>query len=99
MASHGPGDRLGHDTAVPSRRGFRTRGVEQPVDDGLGKPVHIWTRTGRRPLLAGGNADGETVMLETVRFGLLIHHDDAEFAYDAGAENALAEARGGGGRS
>lgn len=34
-------------------------------------------------------------MLESARFGLLIRHDDAgrEFAYDAGAEKALAEAQ------
>ena len=33
-------------------------------------------------------------MLETARFGLLVRHDDAarEFAYDTGAEKALAEA-------
>jgi hypothetical protein len=52
-------------------------------------------RTGRTPLLAGGNADGDVPMLQTARFSLLIHHDDAsrEFAYDAGAEKALAEAK------
>jgi len=73
---------------------YRTTGVEQPIDDGPGKPVHIWTRTGRKPLLAGGNADGDAAMLETARFGMLINHDDAEreFAYDTGAERALAEA-------
>jgi hypothetical protein len=34
-------------------------------------------------------------MLRTARFGLLIRHDDAsrEFAYDTGAEKALAEAK------
>jgi phosphoglycolate phosphatase-like HAD superfamily hydrolase len=74
---------------------YRTRGVEQPVDDGPGKPVQIWTRTGRKPLLAGGNADGDAAMLRTARFGLLIRHDDAgrEFAYDTGAEKALAKAK------
>ena len=42
----------------------------------------------------GGNADGD-VMLETAQFPVLIHHDDAEreFAYHAGAEQALAEVR------
>jgi hypothetical protein len=35
-------------------------------------------------------------MLRTARFGLLIRHDDAgrEFAYDTGAEKALAKAKG-----
>ena len=77
---------------------YRTAGVEQPIDDGPGKVVHIWTRTGAKPLLAGGNADGDVPMLAAARFALLVHHDDArrEFAYDEGAEAALAaaEARG-----
>ncbi len=75
---------------------YRTAGVEQPIDDGPGKPVHIWARTGRKPLFAGGNADGDAAMLATARFALLVHHDDAEreFAYDTGAERALAEAKG-----
>lgn len=73
---------------------YRTAGVEQPIDDGPGKPVHIWARTGRKPLLAGGNADGDVAMLESARFALLLRHDDAarEFAYDDGAERALAAA-------
>jgi phosphoserine phosphatase len=72
----------------------RTEGVEQPIDDGPGKPVHIWARTGRRPLLAGGNANGDVEMLAHARFALLVRHDDAEreFAYTAGAEKALAAA-------
>ena len=74
---------------------YRTKGMEQPVDDGPGKPVHLWTRTGRKPLLAGGHADGDAAMLRTARFGLLIRHDDAgrEFAYDTGSERALAKAK------
>ena len=88
---------IGSGTTLEYRHGemYRTRGVEQPVDDGPGKPVHIWTRTGRKPLLAAGNADGDAAMLRTARFGLLIRHDDAgrEFAYDAGSEKALAKAR------
>ncbi|MGE5291269.1 MAG: HAD family hydrolase [Micromonosporaceae bacterium] len=87
---------IGSGTTLEYRHGevFRTKGVEQPIDEGPGKPVHIWTRTGRKPLLAGGNADGDVAMLETARFGLLIRHDDAEreFAYDAGAEQAFTEA-------
>ena len=73
---------------------YRTAGIEQPIDDGPGKPVHIWARTGRKPLFAGGNADGDVPMLETARFALLLRHDDAarEFAYDDGAEAALAAA-------
>lgn len=88
---------IGSGTTLEYRQGdvYRTRGVEQPIDDGPGKPVHIWSRTGRKPLLAGGNADGDAGMLESARFGLLIRHDDPgrEFAYEAGAEKALAEAK------
>ncbi len=87
---------IGSATTLEYRDGdlYRTAGVEQPIDDGPGKPVHIWARTGRKPLLAGGNADGDVAMLECARFALLLHHDDAEreFAYDDGAEKALAAA-------
>ncbi len=87
---------IGSATTLEYRDGgvYRTAGVEQPIDDGPGKPVHIWARTGRRPLFAAGNSDGDMAMLEFARFGLLVHHDDAEreFAYDEGAENALAAA-------
>ncbi|WP_280232908.1 HAD family hydrolase [Nocardia cyriacigeorgica] len=67
------------------------------VDDGPEKPARIWSRIGRRPLLAAGNSDGDVPMLELTRddgLRLLIHHDDddREFAYDTGAEHALAVA-------
>jgi phosphoglycolate phosphatase-like HAD superfamily hydrolase len=88
---------IGSATTVQYRAGelYRTKDVEQPIDDGTGKPEHIWMRTGRRPLLAAGNADGDVPMLETARFSILIHHDDGsrEFAYDTGAERALTSAR------
>jgi phosphoserine phosphatase len=87
---------IGSATTLALQDGALIRGAdpEQPIDDGPGKPVHIWSRTGRLPLLAGGNADGDIEMLASARFGLLVHHDDAdrEFAYDVGAERALARA-------
>ncbi|HEY5248737.1 MAG TPA: HAD family hydrolase [Dermatophilaceae bacterium] len=87
---------IGSGTTLEFREGdvYRTKGIEQPIDDGPGKPVHIWTRTGRKPLLAGGNADGDADMLSSARFALLLRHDDAgrEFAYDTGAEKALVAA-------
>jgi haloacid dehalogenase-like hydrolase len=60
------------------------------IDDKEGKPVGIQMHIGRRPIMAFGNSDGDFEMLEWTtagqgaRFGLLIHHDDAEreFAYD-----------------
>ena len=67
------------------------------LDDGPQKPVRIWSRTGRRPLLAAGNSNGDAEMLEFARqddapsLRLLVLHDDAEreFAYTACAEQAL----------
>ena len=61
------------------------------VDDKAGKPVGIHRFIGRRPIAAFGNSDGDLEMLQwtTVgapgrRFGLIVHHDDAEreYAYD-----------------
>ena len=70
-------------------------------DDGPQKPVRVWSRIGRRPLVAGGNSNGDIPMLRFARTGergalrLLVLHDDAdrEFAYTAGAEDALERAR------
>ncbi len=64
------------------------------VDDGPGKPVHIYHQVGRPPAFAGGNADGDVEMLQSARFPLLVHHDDAEreYAYEDKAKRALATA-------
>jgi len=67
-------------------------------DDGPEKPVAIWESIGRRPILAGGNSNGDIPMLHFCAhpsrpsLGLLVDHDDErrEFAYQAGAEQALA---------
>jgi hypothetical protein len=63
--------------------------------------VRIWSRTGRRPILAAGNANGDIPMLHFAShpsrpsLSLLINHDDGEreFAYDAGAEESLERAK------
>ena len=60
------------------------------IDDKEGKPVGIQSHIGRRPIFAAGNSDGDFQMLEWTtsgegpRFGLIIHHTDAEreWAYD-----------------
>ena len=71
-------------------------------DDGPEKPVRIWSRIGRRPILACGNSNGDVPMLSYVADGpalrLLILHDDAEreFDYVAGADQALETARAAG---
>ena len=87
---------IGSGTTLEYRHGevYRAKGVEQPINDGPGKPVHIWIAPGASRCGAG-NADGDAAMLRTARFGLLIRHDDAgrEFAYDAGAEKALTKAK------
>jgi phosphoserine phosphatase len=67
-------------------------------DDGPVKPLRIWSRIGRRPAVAVGNSNGDIPMLRFAHAGdvpalrLLLRHDDdeREFAYDAGAEKALA---------
>ena len=74
------------------------------LDDGPQKPIRIWSRTGRRPLLAGGNSNGDIPMLEFTQhpgkrsLRLLVRHDDGEreFAYTSGAERALERAGGSG---
>jgi phosphoserine phosphatase len=70
------------------------------LDDGPRKPIRIWSRVGRRPLLAAGNSNGDSAMLHFARHAeapslrLLVLHDDEEreFAYTAGSENALEQA-------
>jgi hypothetical protein len=60
------------------------------IDDKAGKPVGIARVIGRRPIAAFGNSDGDYEMLRYVtagagpRFGLIVHHTDAEreYAYD-----------------
>jgi phosphoserine phosphatase len=67
------------------------------LDDGPEKPVQIWNRTGRRPVLAAGNSNGDIEMLDftqhaqTPTLRLLVLHDDPEreFDYVSGAERAL----------
>jgi len=87
---------IGSGTMLEYRDGslYRTKLLELPIDDHGGKPVHIWARTGRKPLFAAGNSDGDRAMLEAARFGLLINHDDdeREFAYTTLAKRAISEA-------
>jgi phosphoglycolate phosphatase-like HAD superfamily hydrolase len=79
---------------------YRDEGVfttAQPefLDDGPMKPVRLWSRIGRSPILAAGNSNGDIEMLEFTRgMRLLVLHDDAdrEFDYTAGAETALDQA-------
>ncbi len=81
--------------------GTVTYAAEMDVfDDGPIKPVRIWSRIGRRPILAGGNSNGDIPMLRYAggrsrpALRLLVLHDDAEreFDYTAGAERSLEQA-------
>jgi phosphoserine phosphatase len=67
-------------------------------DDGPEKPVRIWMRVGRRPILAAGNSNGDVPMLRFAQgnprsLSLLVHHDDdtdrGDQPYDKGVEGAL----------
>jgi phosphoserine phosphatase len=70
------------------------------LDDGPQKPIRIWSRVGRRPLLAAGNSNGDIPMLDFTQhpdkptLRLLILHDDPEreFDYTGGAEQAIERA-------
>jgi phosphoglycolate phosphatase-like HAD superfamily hydrolase len=60
------------------------------IDDKTGKPIGINEHIGRKPIAAFGNSDGDLEMLQWTtladgaRFGLIVHHTDAEreYAYD-----------------
>ena len=69
-------------------------------DDGPEKPVRIWSRIGRRPIIAVGNSNGDIPMLRYAggadrnALRLLVLHDDPdrEFDYVTGSEEALKRA-------
>jgi len=89
------------DYAADERGGTITHKAEADyLDDGPQKPIRIWSRTGRRPLVAAGNSNGDVPMLQFTKHDdkpslrLLILHDDGEreFEYTSGAEQALEHA-------
>jgi hypothetical protein len=79
------------------------------IDDAGQKPSSIHQHIGQRPILAGGNTDGDLPMLQWTAGGphrsleLIVHHTDAEREYEydvdptlgAGTEQALAAAEAG----
>ncbi|BBX00894.1 acid phosphatase [Mycolicibacterium moriokaense] len=96
---------------VGSAQGLKFDGAEghgdlliQPAldifDDGPEKPVRVWSRIGRRPILSAGNSNGDDEMLQycgrprAAALRMLVLHDDAEreFDYTAGAERVLEHA-------
>ena len=68
----------------------RVAAGEEIIIGKAGKPVAINQHIGRRPIAAFGNSDGDLAMLQWttmtggIRFGLIVHHTDAEreYAYD-----------------
>lgn len=75
------------------------------MDDGPEKPIRIWSRIGRRHLIAVGNSNGDLPMLRFAHtaarpgLSLLVHHDDdtgrGDIPYDKGAAEVLAAASDG----
>ena len=88
---------IGSASEYEYNQGTLTRGdkVLGGVALGPGKVEHIFAQTGRLPVLAAGNGDGDIEMLESARFRLLVHHDDdeREYAYENGAEKLFAIAK------
>lgn len=76
---------------------LKTTSTPEFLDDGPVKPVRIWGRVGRRPIMAAGNSNGDIAMLQYATAGsgpslaLLLRHDDGEreFDYLVGAEKSL----------
>ena len=88
---------IGSEVGIELRSGQLIRtAAPVPLADGPGKVVHIWDRTGRQPLLAAGNAEGDIEMLSAARFAMLIDHDDSEREYAYGDPRALTAALSGG---
>ncbi|WP_029137965.1 HAD family hydrolase [Nakamurella lactea] len=87
---------LGYDDD-DGRSNLLYKGEMDFFDDGPEKPIRIWSRIGRRPILAVGNSNGDIPMLsfaggpDLPALRLLLKHDDAEreFDYIKGAEKAL----------
>jgi phosphoglycolate phosphatase-like HAD superfamily hydrolase len=73
------------------------KGAMDFFDDGPEKPIRIWSRIGRRPILTFGNSNGDVPMLgyagsdSLPALRMLLLHDDSEreFDYVVGAEKAL----------
>lgn len=75
---------IGSEVTIESIQGRLVRtATPVPLDDGPGKTVHLWDRTGTQPVLAAGNAAGDIAMLQAAQFRLVVHHDDSvrEYAY------------------
>jgi phosphoserine phosphatase len=61
---------------------IRQNALHGSIALGPGKVEHIYARTGRTALFAGGNGDVDLEMLQEARFRLVVVHDDAEREYE-----------------
>jgi phosphoserine phosphatase len=77
---------------------LRQNALHGNISLGPGKLEHIYARTGRTALFAGGNGDVDLEMLQEARFRIVIVHDDEEREYvvTAAAEKLLAAGEEGG---
>ena len=57
------GSALGLESAATTARRPAYKPAMDFFDDGPEKPVRIWSRIGRRPILVGGNSNGDVPML------------------------------------
>jgi hypothetical protein len=76
-----------------------TQPVPQTAPCRPNRPIRIWSRIGRRPLLAAGNSNGDIPMLDFTRHEdkpflrlLVLHDGEREFDYTSGAEQGLERA-------
>jgi phosphoserine phosphatase len=84
---------IGSEVQIESVEGRLVRSaMPAPFDDGPGKTVHLWDRTGTQPLLAAGNAAGDIAMLEAARYALVVRHDDEAREYNYADEQISAAA-------
>ena len=77
---------------------LRQNALHGNISLGPGKLEHIYARTGRTALFAGGNGDVDLEMLQEARFQLVVVHDDEdrEYVVTAGAEKLLTAGKQGG---
>ena len=72
----------------------REHAFVEPVNDEKGKPVNILRMTGKRPIIAVGNSEGDRDMLEysddknpaTPDLQMIVNHDDGEREYEYAVE-------------
>ena len=82
------GTRIDHRMVTEPRTGLvRTSTIVEGANEGAAKVRNVQAQLGRRPLVAGGNSEGDRELLDWAvaggGMGILVDHDDAarEYAY------------------